>query len=95
MTIDRADQTTTTRGQRMLRGASTPDFLESAHEWRRLFAESWGTFLLVVVAAGARVVGAQSDGAITLSMSHGGRYRATGEVLFAPPTQSLARLKIP
>jgi aquaporin Z len=28
----------------------------------------WGTFLLVVVAAGARVVGAQSDGAITLSM---------------------------
>lgn len=26
---------------------------------------------------------------------HGGRYRATGEVLCAPPTQSLARLKIP
>lgn len=68
MTIDCADQTTTTRGQRMLRGASTPDFLESAHEWRRLFAESWGTFLLVVVAAGAGVVGAESDGAITLSM---------------------------
>jgi Rieske Fe-S protein len=26
---------------------------------------------------------------------HGGRYRATGEVLCAPPTQSLARLKVP
>ena len=44
------------------------DFLESADEWRRLFAEAWGTFLLVVVAAGAAVVGARSNGAITLSM---------------------------
>ena len=30
--------------------------------------KSWGTFLLVIVAAGAGVVGAQSGGAITLSM---------------------------
>jgi aquaporin Z len=52
----------------MLLGSATPNFLESVHEWRRLFAESWGTFLLVVVAAGAGVVGAQSAGAITLSM---------------------------
>jgi aquaporin Z len=52
----------------MLHGFATPDFLDSAHEWRRLFAESWGTFLLVVVAAGAGVVGIQSGGAITLSM---------------------------
>jgi aquaporin Z len=52
----------------MLRGSATPDFLDSAHEWGRLFAETWGTFLLVVVAAGAEVVGAQSGGAITLSM---------------------------
>ncbi len=44
------------------------DFLEAAHEWRRLFAETWGTFLLVVVAAGADVVGAESGGAITLEM---------------------------
>jgi aquaporin Z len=42
----------------MLQGSATPDFLESAYEWRRLFAETWGTFLLVVVAAGAVVVGA-------------------------------------
>jgi len=54
--------------QRMLRATEPPDFLESAHEWRRLFSEVWGTFLLVVVAAGAGVVSARSDGAITLSM---------------------------
>ncbi len=33
-----------------------------------MFAEAWGTFLLVVVAAGADVVGAQSGGAISLGM---------------------------
>lgn len=43
-------------------------FLDPSREWRRLFAELWGTFLLVVVAAGAGVVGAQSDGAVTLGM---------------------------
>jgi aquaporin Z len=52
----------------MLHGSAPPDFVDSAHEWRRLFAETWGTFLLVVVAAGAEVVGIQSGGAITLSM---------------------------
>ena len=52
----------------MLRSASIPDFLDSSHEWRRLFAESWGTFLLVLVAAGAGVVSVQSGGAVTLSM---------------------------
>jgi aquaporin Z len=52
----------------MLRSTAIPDFLDSSHEWRRLFAESWGTFLLVLVAAGAGVVSAQSAGAITLSM---------------------------
>ncbi|MGO9992717.1 MAG: MIP/aquaporin family protein [Steroidobacteraceae bacterium] len=63
-----ADRTESTPEQRMLHGPAMPDFLDSAHEWRRLFAEGWGTFLLVVVAAGAGVVGAQSGGAITLSM---------------------------
>lgn len=52
----------------MLHASPIPDFLEAAHEWRRLFAETWGTFLLVVVATGAVVVGARSGGAITLSM---------------------------
>lgn len=55
-------------GVRMLTPHAAPDFLDSAHEWRRLFAEAWGTFLLVVVAAGATVVAAGSGGAITLGM---------------------------
>jgi aquaporin Z len=63
-----AETTESTLEQHLLRGSAPPDFLDSAHEWRRLFAETWGTFLLVVVAAGAGVVGAQSGGAITLSM---------------------------
>ena len=53
----------------MLHATAPPDFLEPAHEWRRLFSETWGTFLLVVVAAGADVVGARSGGAVTLSMA--------------------------
>ncbi len=53
---------------RMLRSAAAPDFLDAAHEWRRLFAEAWGTFLLVVVAAGATVVGVVGGGVITLGM---------------------------
>jgi len=43
------------------------DFWLPAHEWRRIFSEAWGTFLLVVVAAGAGVVAAQSGGEITQS----------------------------
>jgi aquaporin Z len=42
------------------------DFWLPAHEGRRVFSEFWGTFLLVVVAAGAGVVAAQS-GEITQS----------------------------
>jgi aquaporin Z len=61
-------QTGSTPERRMLHASAPPDFLASAHEWRRLFSETWGTFLLVVVAAGAGVVGALSGGAITLSM---------------------------
>jgi len=52
----------------MVDASVPPNFLETALEWRRLFSEAWGTFLLVVVAAGAGVVGALSSGAITLSM---------------------------
>jgi aquaporin Z len=54
--------------QRMLHGTVPPDFLDTAHEWRRLFSECWGTFLLLVVAAGADVVGSLSGGTVTLSM---------------------------
>ena len=41
-----------------------PDFDDPRHEWRRLFSELFGTFLLVVVGAGGGVVGAASHGAI-------------------------------
>ncbi|MHB1678048.1 MAG: MIP/aquaporin family protein [Sulfuriferula sp.] len=54
--------------QRMTDKATAPDFLDSSLEWRRLFAELWGTFLLVLVAAGAGVVAAVSGGATSLGM---------------------------
>lgn len=52
----------------MLLRQIAPDFLDPAHEWRRFFAEAWGTFLLVLVAAGGGVVAARSGGAVTLGM---------------------------
>src|SRR5579863_1435908 len=68
MTPTQHEQAGSTLEQRMISASAPPDFLETAHEWRRLFSEAWGTFLLVVVAAGAGVVGAVSGGAVTLSM---------------------------
>ncbi|HSU30213.1 MAG TPA: hypothetical protein VLJ11_03170 [Bryobacteraceae bacterium] len=63
----RRDQDVGAQAKRMLRRQRAPDFLDRSHEWRRLFAEMWGTFLLVVVAAGAGVVSAQSGGAVRLA----------------------------
>ena len=68
MTLTTEKPIGSTAEQRMLNASAPPAFLESAHEWRRLFSEAWGTFLLVVVAAGAGVVGTMTGGAITLSM---------------------------
>ncbi|MGP6156757.1 MAG: MIP/aquaporin family protein [Vulcanimicrobiaceae bacterium] len=48
---------------------SLRDFLNPALEWRRLFAEAWGTFLLVVVAAGGGIMHARSSGDVTLGMA--------------------------
>jgi len=45
---------------RMLLTQLAPDFLDPKHEWKRIFAELWGTFLLVLVAAGGPVVAASS-----------------------------------
>ena len=50
-------------------GLQTPwtrDFHDPAYEWRRLFSEALGTFFLVLVAAGAPVVNAQSHGKVPL-----------------------------
>jgi aquaporin Z len=54
--------------QRMIQQRSAPDFLDPSLEWRRVFAETWGTFLLVLVAAGGGVVGVLSGGRVTLGM---------------------------
>ena len=54
---------------RMLGAGQPPDFLNAALEWRRIFSEVWGTFLLVVVAAGAGMVAARSGGAVTPAMA--------------------------
>ncbi|MBO0831626.1 MAG: aquaporin, partial [Actinobacteria bacterium] len=35
------------------------DFWDSSYEWRRLFSELFGTFLLVIVAAGGSMVAAR------------------------------------
>jgi aquaporin Z len=68
MTAFRTDGHTKAQQGRMVRKQLSPDFIDPAHEWRRLFAEAWGTFLLVVVAAGGGVVAARSNGAVTLGM---------------------------
>jgi len=39
-------------------------FLDARREGRRLFAEAWGTFLLVLVAVGADIASAKSGGAL-------------------------------
>jgi aquaporin Z len=56
------------RGPRALLALEFPgllDFDDPRLEWRRLFAELFGTFLLVLVASGGVVVGALSHGAIS------------------------------
>jgi aquaporin Z len=58
----------TEQQQRMVRKQVSPDFLNPIHEWRRIFAETWGTFLLVLVAAGGGVVAAKSGGSVSLGM---------------------------
>lgn len=58
----------TPRHQPVVQQQSTIDFFDSSLEWRRVFAETWGTFLLVLVAAGGGVVAAMSDGRVTLGM---------------------------
>ncbi|HKT10159.1 MAG TPA: aquaporin [Gemmatimonadaceae bacterium] len=69
MTSDAARSAAVGEPQRIVQQRLSHDFLERAHEWRRVLAECWGTFLLVVVAAGADVVAARSPGAITPAMA--------------------------
>ncbi len=62
------DRPATEQHRRMILPPSSRDFLNPAHEWRRVFAETWGTFLLVMVAAGGGIVAASSGGAVTPGM---------------------------
>jgi glycerol uptake facilitator-like aquaporin len=52
----------------MLNPQAAPDFSDSRLEWRRMFAECLGTFLLVLVAAGGGVVEDLSRGSVSLAM---------------------------
>jgi len=45
---------------RMLLTQIAPNFLDPKHEWQRIFAELWGTFLLVLVAVGGPAVAAST-----------------------------------
>jgi aquaporin Z len=65
MTAFRKNRQHTAQQERMVHKQLSPDFLDPSHEWRRLFAETWGTFLLVLVAAGGGVVAARSGVAVT------------------------------
>jgi aquaporin Z len=54
--------------QPVIQRQPAPNFFDPSFEWRRVFAETWGTFLLVLVAAGGGVVSAMSGGRVTLGM---------------------------
>jgi aquaporin Z len=54
--------------QGVVQRQAAADFFNPSLEWRRIFAETWGTFLLVLVAAGGGVVAAMSGGKVTLGM---------------------------
>ena len=68
--MERAERGRTPVAQQrlMIERQLVPDFLDDSLEWRRLFSEIWGTFLLVLVAAGGGVVGAMSHGQVSLGM---------------------------
>lgn len=57
------------KSQQQEAASTLKDFLNSALEWRRLFSETLGTFLLVIVAVGGDVVSYWSHGTVTLAMS--------------------------
>ena len=58
---------TTRRSLLALEYPGLGDFDDPTQEWRRLFSELFGTFLLVLVGAGGAVVNATSNGAISRS----------------------------
>ena len=59
----------TAQKKRMMGNSVSPDFLDPDLEWRRIFSEAWGTFLLVVVAAGGSMMVTITNGAVTQAMA--------------------------
>jgi aquaporin Z len=53
----------------MLGNTPSPEFIDASREWRRVFAEWWGTLLLVVAGAGAHVAQAVVGGASTMPVA--------------------------
>ncbi|NTW83407.1 MAG: aquaporin [Chlorobiaceae bacterium] len=68
MNFLRRDRQKEMQRNRMIFGQAAPNFLDPGLEWRRIFAEMWGTFLLVLTSAGGAVVTAVSGSEITYSM---------------------------
>jgi aquaporin Z len=68
MNSNRKEKAQSSATWRMLNPQLAPDFADSTLEWRRMFAEIWGTFLLVLVAAGGGVVRDLSGGSLSLAM---------------------------
>ena len=64
---DTANVSDTRRSLLALEYPGLGEFDDPAQEWRRLFSELLGTFLLVLVGAGGAVVNASSHGAISRS----------------------------
>ncbi len=64
---DSSDAPTTRRSLLALEYPGLGAFDDPTQEWRRLFSELFGTFLLVLVGAGGAVVNASSNGAISRS----------------------------
>jgi aquaporin Z len=54
---------------RMVGARVSPDFADPKTEWRRVFAEGWGTFLLVTAAAGAAIGSEVSPDKVSYGMS--------------------------
>jgi aquaporin Z len=48
---------------------SDREFDDASREWRRIFAEFWGTFLVVLVVAGGDIASVKSSGATTSLMA--------------------------
>ena len=55
--------------RRMVERGEAPDFTDPKTEWRRGFAEVWGTFLLVTAGAGAAIAAEASPDKVTFGMA--------------------------